>query len=135
MADNKLLNTVETLFKGMDGFISTKTVVGDPIEAGGAIIIPLVDVSCGMGAGAFSNGNKEAGAMSAKMSPVAILIIQNGITKLVNVKNQDILAKIIDMIPELINKFAAKDKISDEVENLAKEMAEESEEKIEKISD
>ena len=73
--------------------------------------------------------------MSAKMSPVAILIIQNGITKLVNVKNQDILAKIIDMIPELINKFAAKDKISDEVENLAKEMAEESEEKIEKISD
>ena len=135
MADNKLLNTVETLFKGMDGFISTKTVVGDPIEAGGAVIIPLVDVSCGMGAGAFSNGNKEVGAMSAKMSPVAILIIQNGITKLVNVKNQDILAKIIDMIPELINNFAAKDKISDEVENLAKEMAEESEEKIEKISD
>ncbi len=135
MADNKLLNTVETLFKGMDGFISTKTVVGDPIEAGGAVIIPLVDVSCGMGAGVFSNGNKEVGAMSAKMSPVAILIIQNGITKLVNVKNQDILAKIIDMIPELINKFAAKDKISDEVENLAKEMAEESEEKIEKISD
>ena len=44
MADNKLLNMVETLFKGMDGFISTKTVVGDPIEAGGAVIIPLVRV-------------------------------------------------------------------------------------------
>ena len=126
MAENKLLDTVETLFKGMDSFISTKTVVGDPIEAGGAIIIPLVDVSCGMGAGAFANSSKE---------PVAILIVQNGITKLVNVKNQDILAKIIDMIPELINKFAAKDKISDEVENLANKMSEDSEAKFENIPD
>ena len=135
MAENKLLDTVETLFKGMDSFISAKTVVGDPIEAGGAIIIPLVDVSCGMGAGAFANSSKEAGGMSAKMSPVAILIVQNGITKLVNVKNQDILAKIIDMIPELINKFAAKDKISDEVENLANKMSEDSEAKFENIPD
>ena len=135
MAENKLLGTVETLFKGMDSFISTKTVVGEPIEAGGAVIIPLVDVSCGMGAGAFANNSKEAGGMSAKMSPVAILIIQDGITKLVNVKNQDILAKIIDMIPELINKFAAKNKISDEVENLANEMSENSEAKFENIPD
>ena len=118
MAENKLLDTVETLFKGMDSFISTKTVVGDPIEAGGAIIIPLVDVSCGMGAGAFANSSKEAGGMSAKMSPVAILIVQNGITKLVNVKNQDILAKI-----------------SDEVENLANKMSEDSEAKFENIPD
>ena len=135
MAESKILDTVEALFKGMDSFISTKTVVGDPIEAGGAIIIPLVDVSCGMGAGAFSNNSKDAGDMSAKMSPVAILIVQNGITKLVNVKNQDILAKIIDMIPELINKFTAKDKISDEVENLANKMSEDSEAKFENIPD
>ena len=50
-------------------------------------------------------------------------------------KNQDILAKIIDMIPELINKFAAKNKISDEVENLANEMSENSEAKFENIPD
>ena len=29
MADNKFNTTVEALFKGMDGFLSTKTVVGD----------------------------------------------------------------------------------------------------------
>lgn len=29
MADNSFNNTVESLFKGMDSFITTKTVVGD----------------------------------------------------------------------------------------------------------
>lgn len=134
MTEHKLLDTMETLFKGMDSFISTRTVVGEPIQAGGAVIIPLVDVSCGMGAGSFSNNSKHnsGGGMSAKMSPVAILIVQNGITKLVNVKNQDILAKIIDMIPELISKFNAKDKISEEVESLAKDLASKEEAQIDK---
>ena len=43
--------------------------------------------------------------MSAKMSPSAVLVIQNGVTKLVNVKNQDAVTKVIDMAPDLINRF------------------------------
>ena len=34
MADNDFRNTVETLFRGMDSFISSKTVVGDAIHVG-----------------------------------------------------------------------------------------------------
>ena len=44
MADNSFNNTVESLFKGMDSFITTKTVVGDAIHIGDTIILPLVDV-------------------------------------------------------------------------------------------
>ena len=47
MADNSFNNTVESLFKGMDSFITTKTVVGDAIHIGDTIILPLVDVSFG----------------------------------------------------------------------------------------
>ena len=54
MADNSFNNTVESLFKGMDSFITTKTVVGDAIHIGDTIILPLVDVSFGVAAGAFS---------------------------------------------------------------------------------
>ena len=43
--------------------------------------------------------------MSAKMSPSAVLVIQGGVTKLVNVKNQDAITKVIDMAPDFINKF------------------------------
>ena len=52
--NNNFQSTVESLFKGMDSFISTKTVVGDAITVGDTIILPLVDVTFGVGAGAFS---------------------------------------------------------------------------------
>ena len=56
--NNDFQSTVEALFKGMDSFITTKTVVGDAIHIGENIILPLVDVSFGVAAGAFSNEAK-----------------------------------------------------------------------------
>ena len=104
---NNFESTVASLFKGMDSFISTKTVVGDAITIGDTIILPLVDVSFGVGAGAFSEEKKQnaGGGMGGKISPSAILVISNGVTKLVNVKNQDTITKILDMVPDFINKF------------------------------
>ncbi len=104
---NNFQNTVETLFKGMDSFITTKTVVGDAIYVGDTILLPLVDVSFAVGAGATSADSKNngAGGMGGKVTPSAVLVISNGSTKLVNVKNQDGLTKILDMVPDLVNKF------------------------------
>ena len=111
MSENNFNNTVESLIKGMDSFITTKTVVGDAITIGDTIILPLVDVSFGVAAGAFSEEKKNngAGGMGGKIQPSAILVIQNGQTKLVNVKNQDSMTKILDMVPDLVNKFTKKD--------------------------
>ena len=36
-----------------------------------------------------------------------VLVIQNGVTKLVNIKNQDGMTKILDMVPDFINKFTS----------------------------
>ena len=73
-----------------------------------AIILPLVDVSFGVGAGAFEGDKKNngGGGLAGKMSPCAVLVIQNGSTKLVNVKNQDGLTKVLDMVPDFVNRFA-----------------------------
>ena len=70
-------------------------------------IIPLVDVTCGMAAGSFAQSAKTngGGGMSAKMSPSAILVIQNGMTKLVNIKHQDAVTKVLDMVPDIVNRF------------------------------
>ena len=54
MAENHFSSMIDTLFKGMDQFVTSKTVVGEPVQAGDAIIVPLIDVTCGMAAGAFS---------------------------------------------------------------------------------
>ena len=109
MADNSFNNTVESLFKGMDSFITTKTVVGDAIHIGDTIILPLVDVSFGVAAGAFSQEKKNngAGGMGGKINPSAVLVIQNGQTKLANIKNQDGMTKILDMVPDIVNKFTS----------------------------
>ena len=48
MAENKFDTTVASLFKGMDGFLSAKTVVGEPVTVNDTIILPLVDVSFGV---------------------------------------------------------------------------------------
>lgn len=110
MADNTFNNTVESLFKGMDAFLTTKTVVGDAVRFDdGTIVLPLVDVSFGVGAGAFANEsekkNNGGGGMGGKVSPSAVLVISNGVTKLVNIRNQDGLTKILDMVPDFLNKF------------------------------
>lgn len=112
MADNSFNSTVESLFKGMDSFISTKTVVGDAIHIGDTILLPLVDVSFGVAAGAFTQDKKNngAGGMGGKIMPSAVLVIQNGSTKLVNVRNQDGITKVLDMVPDFVNKFTSRDK-------------------------
>ena len=112
-------STVESLFKGMENFITTKTVVGDPIQLKGAVILPLVDVSFGCAAGA-NGGNGKSGAgggLGGKISPSAVLVLQNGSARLVNVKNQDTVTKLLDMVPDLVNKFtksSGPDDVSDE---------------------
>lgn len=108
MANTNIDGTISTLFHGMDGFVSSKSVVGDPIKVGDTIIIPLLDVNFGMAAGAFNKqtGNNAAGGIGAKLSPAAVLVISNGKTRLVNIKNQDAISKIIDMAPEIVDRIA-----------------------------
>ena len=53
MSKENLKDTMGSLFDGMEGFLTSKTVVGEPIYIKDTIILPLVDVSFGMGAGAF----------------------------------------------------------------------------------
>lgn len=45
MANMNIEGTLGSMFKGMDGFISSKSVVGEPVYVGDTIIIPLVDVN------------------------------------------------------------------------------------------
>lgn len=118
MTDNNFKGTVEALFQGMEGVVSSKTVVGDAIHIGDTIILPLVDVSFGIGAGAFKADNKDkgAGGIGGKITPSAVLVIKNGQTKLVNIKNQDTITKILDMVPDVVDRFTSKkeDKMTEE---------------------
>ncbi len=102
-------NTVKSLCDGMDSFISAKTVLGDPVTIGDTTVIPLVDVSFGVGAGAFGKNanNNSGGAMRGKMTPSAVLVVKDGIARVVNVKDQDMLAKAMSVAPDVVDRVAS----------------------------
>ncbi len=106
MAANNTFNAnVDSMFKGMDNFVTTKTVVGQAQVLGDVTIVPLADVSFGMGAG------NVGGGLGGKITPSAVLVIaKDGSTKMIRMdEKQDMVSKLIDMAPGLINKFMKKD--------------------------
>ncbi len=106
---SSLNSSLEVLFSKMEGFISSKTVVGEPINIGDVIIVPLVDISVGVAAGSYEkkevNNENGGGGLGAKLTPSAMLVVQNGSVQLVDVKNQNSVNKIIDMVPGLMSKL------------------------------
>ena len=105
--NNGINSTLNSLFKGMDGIITSKTVVGDPITFGDTILLPLVDISFGMAAGAFAKekGKNAGGGIGGKISPNCVLVIQGDKIRLVNIRNQDSVTKIIDLVPEIADRI------------------------------
>jgi len=106
-----LNNNIDALFNRMEGFVSSETVVGQPVNIGGVIIVPLVDVAFGLAAGSTETDDDKKkkdggmGGLGAKITPSAVLVIMNGTVQLVNVKNQDSVNKLIDMVPGILTKF------------------------------
>ncbi len=102
---------LDALFSKMENFISSKTVVGEPVTIGDITMLPLIDVSFGIGTGATGNKTdkdskaKNAGGIGAKITPSAILVIQNGTVQLVNVKNTGNVDKLLNMVPGILSKF------------------------------
>ena len=47
------------------------------------------------------------GGIGGKMSPSAVIVIQDGKTRLVNIKNQDTVTKILDMVPDIVDRFTS----------------------------
>ena len=110
MAD-KNKKTSEELVEAMEHFITTKSVVGEPIRVGDTILLPLADVSFGMGIGMFSKGENGTGGVGGKITPNAVLVLKKGSSKIISVKDADGISKIIDMVPDFVNKFG--DKVGD----------------------
>ena len=112
MADKvKNKKTTEELVEAMEHFITTKSVVGEPIQIGDTILLPLADVSFGMGIGMFSKGDNGTGGVGGKITPNSVLVLKKGSSKIISVKDADGVSKLIDMVPDVVDKFG--DKIKD----------------------
>lgn len=90
-------------------------IVGTPIQAEGVTLIPVSRMSIGVGGGGTEFSTKQTGAnqnfgggsaASAKLEPVAFLVIRDGNVKLLPVGGAPVttMDRVIDMVPEVVDK-------------------------------
>ena len=98
--------SLNVLFDKVEDIVSTKTIIGDAIILGDLTLLPLIEVSVGVGVGTKEGAKEDsAGGMGAKITPSAVLVIQNGNVQMINIKNQDAVNKLIDMAPGIASKL------------------------------
>ena len=104
-------SSIANMVSQLEGFVSTKTVVGEAIVCGKTTVIPLIDVSFGMGGGATSGDNSKqkgainGGGLGAKIKPTAMLVVSEDGVQLVSINQKDSVNKLIDMIPGIASKL------------------------------
>lgn len=116
---NNFQASVRELLNGLDGFVSTRSVVGEPIRMGEATLIPLMDIQIGVGAGSYGGKSAgSAGGLGATIKPSSMLLLQDGKVKLIRITNEETVMKVIDAIPEVLDRvkgaFMKTDKKVDE---------------------
>lgn len=108
---------IESLVSRLENLISTKTIVGEPIVSGSTTIIPIVTATVGFGMGSgegqdsTNQGGKGTGAGAGmKLSPTALLIVQGDDVQVYSLSQKGSLAKLAEMVPDLVEKIKAKEK-------------------------
>ncbi len=89
----------------------TETVVGEPIEAGGVILIPVSKISIGFaGGGGGQEGKNGTGAGTGggvNIIPVAFIAVANGKVQVHPVsKLEPDLGQILSLAPDVVRKVA-----------------------------
>ena len=131
MAQHPIEGLMTTAMESIKEMVDVNTIVGDAVQApDGTVIIPISRVTFGFAAGGgeyranISNRSKTdyndeenneqqskfpfAGGSGAGVSinPVAFMVVGNGQIRLLPVNINSSIDKIIDLVPDLINKLS-----------------------------
>ncbi|MDR1759236.1 MAG: sporulation protein [Fibrobacter sp.] len=101
----------ETLLEKLRWIAQAETVIGKPIQAGSATVIPVSRVSLGFGIGGRTNkGESSASGGGASVDPVAFLVINGEDVRIVPIqKDNSIVAKVADLVPDIVSSFKKND--------------------------
>ena len=110
---SQLNDLMQTAMEKVREMVDTNTIVGQPITTpDGVTLIPISKVSFGFGGAGGDYGKtqpKDFGGGSAagvKIDPVAILVIRDGITRVLPwaVPPVSTLDRVVEMVPDLMDK-------------------------------
>ena len=100
---------IKTLLQEFQRIVKTETVVGEPIEVGETVIVPVSKISFGFGAGGGGKGGKaESGSGTgggATVEPVAFIVIRDGKAQLLPMQEKGMsIGKLLEFAPDVIKK-------------------------------
>lgn len=114
---NELMSTTMDKIKTM---MDANTIIGEPIQAGDVTLIPVSKLSFGFAGGGsdFVTKNQKPGmdntfgggsGASAKLEPVAFLVVRGESVKLIPVAPAPATTvdRVIDTVPEVVDKVTA----------------------------
>jgi len=111
----EITKQVEMLFEKLKDFITSKTVVGEEIKIGKLTLIPIIEVTFGMGSGTGGGkyakdqeGSGEGIGLGVKARPSAFIVIKEEEVELLSLHKPGSLEKLIEKFPEIVEKFPCK---------------------------
>ena len=126
MSNHPIEGLMLTAMNSIKDMVDVNTIIGDPIQiSNSTVVIPISKVSFGFAAGGsefkgetideYNKKDKDeqiqyrlpfgggAGA-GVSINPIAFLVVQSNVVKLLPVDHSNVLDKILDYVPDLIDK-------------------------------
>ncbi len=137
-----------TAMTSLENMVDVNTIIGDMLTApDGTVIIPVSKVCFGFAAGGseFNTNKLNKYSESAKLpfgggsgagvhiSPMAFLVVKDGSTRLMTLNGTSPVDKLIDLVPDVVEK--ANDFLNKSLENPKKALKENSSKKSEESPD
>jgi len=102
--------SIDQLFEKFENFIKNKTVIGEPFQIGDITLIPTLSISFGLGSGSEEKTSSkksfgDGAGMGGRVMPIAMIVIKNGEISVLPIKRNTGLDKLIDMVPDLMDKI------------------------------
>lgn len=113
---NSLGELISTTMDHLRAVSDTNSLIGTPIQADGVTLIPVSKLSVGVAGGGteFSTKKQTVGetnfgggsGASAKLEPVAFLVVQNGGVRLLSVNQNPVtsIERVIESVPQVVDK-------------------------------
>ena len=99
---------IERVLGELHRIVQTRTVVGEPVVAGGLTLIPVSKISFGFGAGGGKEGKGQSGTGGgATVEPIAFVVIDaDGKASLLSLQDKEVSwGQIVQLMPDALGKI------------------------------
>jgi uncharacterized spore protein YtfJ len=108
MAGLKNAESMTGIFDHLEKMLTAKSVFGEPITVGDVVLVPVVDIAFGAGAGGRSSTEKgepiEGGGSGAgaRLTASAVIVVRESQVQVMKLKETTAIDRILELVPDVV---------------------------------